>query len=192
MRNHESVFLKIIVISLFFSFFLLIVTKEEVHARQFLKTQANPLSITLTDGYAQMLQIDVYEKNSLGCRAIATVRRSTETFFSLVTLRSINCLSWQIEKEVLNVGQSLTNPRVFFEETGQLILFFTKEEEPNFYQIYRVNCDQQLNCSLSFSPVLDPNRNDWQERHGYFAGKVIKLENRYFILWCLGRGWFQD
>ncbi|MCX7589620.1 MAG: hypothetical protein N2Z85_01620, partial [Patescibacteria group bacterium] len=171
--------LKIFIFNLFFLFLI----NKKIYAIQFFKYQNNPLNINLINNYSYILQIDIYEKNNQGCFGIATARRSNENFFSLVKIESTDCLNWNMTREVLNIGQDISNPRLFIDEDNRITLFFTKQDSFDFYRIYKTNCDTNLNCSSNIILVLDPNKNDQKEKNGYFASKVLKYQNQYYLFY---------
>jgi len=173
----KKIFLNFIFFLILFSF------PFKIYGFQFFKYQGNPLTINFIDNYAYNLQVDIYQKDSLGCHGIATARRSSENYFSLVKIDSFDCKNWQMTKEILNIGQSISNPRLFIDDNGEKTLFFAKMDSNDFYRIYSSNCDQDLNCSLNINLVLEPNKNDQKEKNGYFAPYVLKENGTYYMFY---------
>jgi pimeloyl-ACP methyl ester carboxylesterase len=173
----KKIFLNFIFFLILFSF------PFKIYGFQFFKYQSNPLTINFIDNYAYNLQVDIYLKDSLGCHGIATARRSSENYFSLVKIDSFDCKNWQMTKEILNIGQDISNPRLFINDSGERTLFFAKLNDNGFYQIYSTSCDQDLNCSSNINLVLDPNKDDQKEKNGYFAPYVLKDNSNYYLFY---------
>ncbi|GAB4219288.1 MAG: hypothetical protein Fur009_4700 [Candidatus Microgenomates bacterium] len=156
---------------------------KKIYGFQFYKFQNNPLTINFINDYSYILQIDVYEKNNYGCFGIATARKSTDNFYSLIEIKSQNCINWIMTKEVIRTGKDLSNPRLFIDSNNIKTLFFTQQDGDDFYRIYSTQCDDQLNCSSNANLILDPNKNNQTENHGFFGAKIIKYINQYFMFY---------
>lgn len=170
---------KIFFIFLFCLFFI----PKKIYALQFTKYQNNPLSINFINDYSYILQVDVFQKNNNGCSAIAAARRSVENYYSLIKIDSNDCINWFMTKEVLNISQDITNPRVFINDNNQITIFFAKQDSFDFYRIYKTSCDNQFNCSSDIKLILDPNKNISQEKNGYFAPEILKYQNQYYMFY---------
>ncbi len=175
--------MKKIYIFLFLFFLFNIFFVKEVYGLQFYKYQNNPLNISLIDDYSYILQVDVYEKNNNGCFGIAAAKKSNESFYSLVNIESRDCVNWVMKKEVLRLGRDITNPRLFVDTNNQKILFFTIQDDQDFYRIYSTNCDNNLNCSNDVNLILNPNKNDYTEKNGYFGAKILRYQDKYYMFY---------
>jgi len=153
-----------------------------VEAFEFVKNSNNPLNITYLNDYAYPFNAHIYKEDNR-CKGILTTRRPTETYYSLVAIESEDCFNWMMTKEILNIGQDISNPRLFINTDGTKKIYFTKTDGKDFYRIYSTDCDNNLNCSSDVNLVLDPNPSDLTERNGYFASYVIKIDTHYYMFY---------
>jgi len=152
-----------------------------VKAFDFVKSSNNPLSIKYINDYVYPQQADIYKEDSL-YKGILTARRSTESYNSLVAIESTDGINWQMTKEIFNIKEDVSNPRLFTDIQGNKKLLFAKRDGTDFYRIYSSDCNTNLNCS-NIQLLLDPNKNDSSEKNGYFAPLPIIINDNYYLFY---------
>ena len=167
---------------LFFIFVLLFLTNSKVIAFEFVKNTNNPLNITYINDYAYPFQAHIYKEDNR-CKGILTARKPSVAYYSLVAIESEDCVSWTMTKEILNINQDISNPRLFVNVDGSKKLFFTKTDGIDFYRIYSTDCDNNLNCSSAIKLVLNPNQSDLTEKNGYFASYIMVIDGHYYMFY---------
>lgn len=160
----------------------IVVLASSVSAFEFIKNSNNPLNINYLNDYYYPFQAHIYKEGNR-CKGILAARKPGESYYSLVAIESEDCFSWTMTKEILNIGQDISNPRLFINTDGSKKIFFTKTDGKDFYRIYSTDCDNSLNCSSDVNLVLDPNPTDLTEKNGYFAPYVIRIDSRYYMFY---------
>jgi len=169
-------------------FFVFFIFTFPVNAFDFVKNSNNPLNITYLNEYAYPFQAHIYKEDNR-CKGILAARKPSEAYHGMVAIESEDCFDWAMTKEILNIGQDISDPRLFINSDGSKKIFFTKADGKDFYRIYSTDCDNDLNCSSDISLVLDPNKSDLTEINGYFASYVIIIDGRYYMFYG---AWGQD
>lgn len=170
-------YIKKILLTLFI-FFIFVFS---VKAFDFVKYSGNPLTVNYINGYSKLLQVHIFKKDNY-YYGIATVRKDTDNFFSLVLIKSSDGITWQMEKEILRTGEELSSSR-YIETLNGNKLFFTRYDSDGKYRIYLSNCDSNFNCSVNFQPLLDIDSGNTTEQNGMFGAFPYLQNNRAYIFY---------
>ena len=146
------------------------------------KYKNNPLTLQLNYDYIEIRQAYIYKENNQ-FKGILAARKREQTYFSLVKIESNDGYNWSITKEVINNGKDLTNPRLFKDSQGNIKLLFAYQEATDFYKIYSLNCDQDLNCNNFKQFFIEPDKNNQYENHGFFAPFLYYQDGVYYLFY---------
>ena len=160
------------------TFFLLVLP---VRAFDFVKDSQNPLTINFINNYSKPLQAHIFKKDDR-YYGILTARKDSESYFSLVLIKSTDGISWTMEKEILRTGSELSNAR-YLESSAGNKLFLTKFDSDGKYRMYLSDCDSDFNCSSNFQPVLNIDPGNTTEQNGMFAAFPFLQNNRVFLFY---------
>jgi len=165
----------------FLIFFLFLF--KPVYGFEFVKSPDNPLPLSYDFGYDRQQQVHIYKEGEL-FKGILTASKPGQSNHSLLSITSTDGINWYVSKEILTIDNyDINNGRLFIDDSGQKTLFFSRKDGPDFYKIYKSECNADLECNPEISVVLDPNRNDLSEKNGYFAPYVIKDNGIYWIFY---------
>lgn len=169
---------------LLFIYLFLFLFSKKTYGFEFIKYSENPLKIeNFSDlGFVDLRQAYIYKDNNqyLG---ILSARKNNQNYYTLVKIESDNGYSWKITKEIFNNGSDLTNPRLFIDNQGNIKLLFAYQESFDYYKIYSLDCDKELNCQNFKQFFLTPNKNDSYENHGFFAPYVYYDNGLYYLFY---------
>lgn len=173
---------------LFLFFFLIfLIFPKKVFGFNFLKYENNPLNINYINGYSSQLQSHIFKKDGYYF-GIFAVKKPELNYRSLALFKSVDGVNFNMEKEIYNNGQDLSNPRFFQFPNNQIKIYFTTYDQNEIYRIYSLDCDNQFNCGNQ-KLVLDIDSSDFKETKGVFAGYPLLQEN---ILYLFYGAWGQD
>lgn len=161
--------------------FTILVFSAPVKAFEFIKFHNNPLPLTYSLGYSQQLQAHIY-KEGAKYKGILTAKRIDESYYSIVSMESNTGIEWNINKEILNIGKDVDG-RVFIDNNNDKRIIFAKMDSSDFYRIYAINCDQDLNCDQNPYLILDNDPLDPSESHGVFGPHVMYLNKKYYLFY---------
>ncbi|EKE13687.1 MAG: PGAP1 family protein [uncultured bacterium] len=184
MYSMKNIFLKLIYIFLIFFIYLFVI--QSVFAFEFVKSAENPLTVNYINDYNNHLQVNVF-KEGASYKGIFTIKRPSETYYSLGYFESNNGIDWQMKKEILNTGADLSNPSVIQTPTGYL-LFVTRYDKNSVYGIYSSTCDLGFNCSPNLLQVIITDSNSYSESNGVFAGHPFQQENKTYLFFGVWGG----
>ena len=168
-----------IIFKLFLSLILCLFITNNVKAFEFVKATENPLNVNSINGYAYQLQHHIFKEGDI-YKGVFVINRPPETYYSLGYFESIDGLSWQMKKEILNTGADLSNPSILKTSTGY-IMFISRFDNNAIYRIYSSNCDADFNCSPNLLPVIVPDSGNASESNGVFAGHPYQQSGRTYL-----------
>lgn len=173
--------MKKIIFSFIFSLFLLIFNSK-VLGFEFIKDSNNPLNVNYINDYSQQLQSHIFKKDNQ-YQGIFTIKKLTDSFYSLGFFKSNDGINWQMEKLILRDSVELSNARYFKTETGTIKIFLTRYDADSKYRIYSTDCDDSFNCSQILTLILNIDANDSTEQNGLFAGFPYQQGNRTYLFY---------
>ena len=154
-----------------------------VSAFEFIKSPDNPLPISFISDYSQILQVHVYKDNGL-YKGIATAKKTSQNYYSLIAIESVDGKSWNQIREILTSDDfDVSNSRLFIDRDGNRKILFAKMDSHDLYRLYSIDCDDNLNCSQTPSLLLDPNLSDYDENHGFFAPFIFDAGENYYLFY---------
>ncbi len=166
----------LIVLSILLLFFILAPGKTQA-VEQFIKNEANPLTINYLSGYDSLLHTHIFKMND-SLIGVFTVKKQNGNYV-LVLAKQTSSNEWTMQKEIWEDGQEISNPRVLFLENNHLRLFYTKLAE--YYKIYSIDCDADFNCEGSPNLVLDKSEN-WEYK-GVGSGFPYFKNGIYYLFY---------
>lgn len=160
----------------------LFISSRRVNAAEFTKFLENPLSVIYQLSYSQHLQAHIF-LNDNKYQGILTAKRSSETYYSTVLIESQDGKYWEMKKEILNLGKDISSARLFVGDNGQKIILISQMDSKDFYRIYAINCDNSYTCDQTPYLVLNPEKTNSNESHGYVAPHIIKHNNKNYLFY---------
>ena len=160
--------------------FVLILFSAKIFAASSLtKFDNNPLEVVLAQDQSSILQSNIFRVNS-DFFALFSMKDSAN-HYSLNLGKSLDGLSWTIEKNILNFQNNLYAPRLLRLNNVNKV-FFT-EETSGGLRISSIDCDSDFNCDSSTIKLIRSRTNGtWYSQHAA-SGFVIKDPNidKYYL-----------
>ncbi len=165
-------------------FLIFILLPKKIFAFEFIKYSGNPLVIENFSelNFIDLRQVYIYKEDNKYIGILAA-KKNNQNYYTLVKIESYDGYRWRITKELFNNGLDLTNPRLFIDNQGNIKLIFAYQESSDYYKIFSLDCDKELNCQNFQQFFLTPDKNNSYENHGFFAPFVYFNNGIYYLFY---------
>ncbi|MCX7881530.1 MAG: alpha/beta hydrolase [Patescibacteria group bacterium] len=163
---------------LLLSLLTVLFAKNALAQEKFTKYENNPLSVSIPPNYLGLLQVNVFYHQNI-FKGIFTLRNPSDKY-ELYYGESINGLNWSLIKKIETGGKDVSNPRLFQKNENQFVVYFASWENSSF-SIYKINCDQNLDCEQTPTLVLSPEKH--YEQKGVFAANHYFVNNQHYLFY---------
>jgi len=180
MKKRRKTFLSFLVclILFLFTFNLKIFGQES-----FLKSINNPVSISLPANYSTILQANI-GRNGSQFEGVFSAYNIDTNHYDIIYGTSQNGSDWNITKTLISSDNDLFSPFIHRIETGFQLFFSKYFASEDIYKIYKIDCDNDLNCSKLSSPILESD-SAWNSK-GVVSGSFYAENNKYYLTFS---GW---
>jgi pimeloyl-ACP methyl ester carboxylesterase len=139
------------------------------------------LNIKFPETFTEAFQTHII-KTQEEFKGVFSIKSLQNNKYSLGYASSRDGKNWNIEKEILSLDKNLFAPRIFFFQSNNVKIFFTKEDNP--YKIYKVECDENFNyCQNTINLVLEPLPNNFSENKGVFSAFLYYENDIYYLFY---------